>query len=309
MQPESTAVLSGEQPPTSARPSFESSKHLALLEDSEHHRLMLRERLEAEQFKVTTSTTREECVGLLAIGYRTFLLDVNMGDGRKVEGLETLEEIKAECPDAFCAVVTGDPRYRSQARSLRADYYCGKGEDEIEHLLERLNDIYLRRRLDINEQITVRKVGQQLRGPGPSPEDSSADRVLEAASSFSAARQYIDGRIDAGDFPGASLELVLLEPMLRNLAGLSRQFGDGFGIAVYALWNAVLHHPGKDLNADQWRVWQSGLEKVLQRKRLSMDEACQFTQDLEDAGFDTEPPHWRGLAELLDTETHDSGLS
>jgi CheY-like chemotaxis protein len=245
---------------------------------------------------------------LLAYGCRTFLLDIHMGGERKVEGLETLEQIKQECPDAFCAVVTGDQRYRGQALSLRADWYCGKDDSEIEQLIERLNEVYLRRRLDLTDEVTVRRVGSRLREP-PAVAGNPADCLLQQAfERFDFCRKYVDARIADGDFMSAAQELVLLEPIMRALARLSPHCGEGFGIVIHALWNAAVQQPGRELTPDHWNVWQNVLSSVLDRTGLTVPEACRLAEELDEAGFITEPPHWGGIAEILDGLTDDTRL-
>lgn len=293
----------------SAHGEVDYTRALALLEDSPAQRQMLRERLEAEKFNVLTPSGRDDCLNLLAYGCQTFLLDINMGPTRKVEGLETLEDIKRQCPDAFGAIITGDPTYADQAKRLNADWVCGKEPEDIEELVEKLNDVYLRRRLDVKDELTIRKVGVQLRAEAiaHTNEDQAEAAAAACLADLRSRFLYVDARVSEGDLKGAARELVILEPAMRNLASLGWYFGEGFAIVIRALRNSILQHPGQDLTEHQWATWQRVFDAVIAERTLSAADGCRLAKDIDDAGFNTEPPYWPQVTELLDL--NDPGLS
>jgi CheY-like chemotaxis protein len=280
------------------------TRGLALLEDSPVHRQILRERLEAEGYNVLTPESREDCLYLLEFGCRTFLLDINMGAKRKIEGLEALEDIKRICPDAFCALVTGDNRYNDRANSFKADRICGKEEKDIDSLIDSLNELYFRRRFGMKDEPTLRSVGVRLRQE-TMPSEPGNSAVLSAGLAGAAAKslfEFIDAHLREGDPDAAAKELVLLEPPLRDLIALSGTYGEGYGIASRALRNAILQHSASPLTENQWAVWRGVFESLLAEPGLSTREGCRLAGQLDRAGFNTEPPYWPTIAELLNAD-------
>jgi CheY-like chemotaxis protein len=56
--------------------------------------------------------------------YRSYILDINMGQGREQEGLNALERLKDLNEDIFVGVLSGYPnRYRQMAEKLKVDFF------------------------------------------------------------------------------------------------------------------------------------------------------------------------------------------
>lgn len=131
---------------------------VAVLEDSEELKQEIKSTLEHREFVVLTPESQADCLELLSKGCRTFVLDIGLDEmTRRVEGLKTLEAIKAGCPSAFCAVITHQDkaRYKPVAENLRADLFSGKSPDEIKALIERIEVEFLRRRFHLAAQPTL----------------------------------------------------------------------------------------------------------------------------------------------------------
>jgi len=269
------------------------TRDLALLEDSPTQRDGLRVRLEAEGFNVLTPSGHDECLGFLHYGCKTFLLDIDMGGGkRKVEGLETLEDIKKACPDAFCAMVTGNPQFRERARKFGADFFVSKDARDLDTLVEKLNEVYLGRRFDVKGSPTLAAVGRSAR-------HEVIPSLGQVADELRALFPYIRSHVDSRQYREAGLELIILEPGLRQLTQLTRSFGDGFGIAIHALRNAIRNHAGGELRPELWEGWTNIFEKVMNSPRLDSSMSSQLADDLDDLGFATDPPGWQSVADML----------
>ncbi len=282
--------------------TVEYARSLALLEDSHTQKEELKARLESECFNVLTPDSSGQCLELLEFGCRTFLLDVNMGPGRKIEGLEALQDIKRKCQEAFCAVVTGSSTYEATARKFGADLICGKAPDDIDSLIESLNELYLRLRFKLPEPLTLRKVGAGLRveASEQTPEARVTADWRDAVASLKGLFQYVEGRLREQDLHGATRELVLMEPDLRRLLGLSGNFGDGYGIVVRALRNAILQHPGQELTEKQWATWRRVWDVVIAEPMIGTEAACRLATGLDEVGFNTEPPYWQASDRLME---------
>jgi CheY-like chemotaxis protein len=269
------------------------TRDLALLEDSPTQRDSLRVRLEADGFNVLTPSGHSECLGFLHYGCKTFLLDIDMGGGkRRIEGLAALEDIKKACPDAFCAMVTGNPQFREKARKFGADMFISKSEKDLDTLVEKLNVVYLGRRFDVKGPLTLAAIGRSAR-------HEVIPSLGEVADELRALFPYIRSHVDSQQYREAGLELIILEPGLRQLTQLTRSFGDGFGVAIHALRNAIRNHAGGELRSELWEGWTSAFEKVMNSPRLDSSMSSQLADDLDDLGFATEPPGWNIMSDLL----------
>ena len=63
-------------------------------------------------------------------GEKNFILDVDMGPGRRNEGLDALERVKAISPGSFGGVLSNHSDLRWQARNLKADVFVEKSDDK-----------------------------------------------------------------------------------------------------------------------------------------------------------------------------------
>jgi DNA-binding NarL/FixJ family response regulator len=296
------AVTPRRNPTHNSKGQGDHSGRLCLLEDQTLYREILKERFEDAKFTVLTPVSGDECMDYLAEGCRAFVLDIGIYE-RKVEGLDTLERIKEDCPEAFCCVVTGDKRYRAQAYSLHADYFCQREEKDIEELVKKLNHAYMERRWDLRvlESTSVEVLGRHLRSKS-NPVNPVDDVIRQAERNLINAFPYIEAYLAGSDFDGAARQLVLLEPSIRSLARLSSQRGEGFSIVIHALWNGILDPPDTGLRPEHWRTWRRTLDCLLSYKTIDLQEACRLADDLEDSGLTTTPPGWSDVPEALDQD-------
>lgn len=258
--------------------------HVVLLEDLPEIRERLTGHLKSEKFIVHDAHSQEECLEYLDYGCRTFLLDIHMGEKKKIEGLQTLQEIKHRCKEAFCAIVSARiAEYEERARNLGADYICDKEPSDLEGLIDKMNLVFLERQ----PPQAIRQICRDLR----------AGQTLEGDLRGKFA--YIDAAVAAGD-EQASLKLVLLERELSVLVDQASEHGDGFGIAALGLWNAVLHHQGQELTHGQWTAWKHVFDQIMQQPKLLTLTACELVERLEDEGFKTEPPGWTNMNDIFD---------
>lgn len=270
---------------------------VAVLEDSEPVRNTLRLKLEDRKFLVLTLEGKADCLELARAGCRTFVLDIELNEtDRKVEGLETLEAIKLEFPTAFCAIITNRQQYREIAsKNLRADWFSGKSSDEMDGLIERIEQDFLDR----------------LRESSRSSADEVRKSAFEMGSMARAVRRRLawghlaKGRIlasanallQAGPAKnGSTVEdrLALLEPDFRQLLSFRSEIGEGYGILITALWNALLNLAG-EVNEGQVALWGDVFERALESPP-QVEEALALVDLLEDAGFNPDAP---GLGDLL----------
>jgi hypothetical protein len=277
---------------------------LAVLEDMHDDRQILIDRLNSEEFEVLTPKSKQDCLHFLRQGCRLFILDVDMGPGREREGLHTLEELKAECPECFCAIVSGDVRSREQARILGADWIGGKAPEDIEHLIQVLDDVvYVMRRLELTDGLSIHKIAVRLRKLDKRHELTEISGDLTAILSRVRSRfEDVEERLRQRDTPGIAQKLVLIEADMRQLTAAGLPFGDGFGIPARALKNAIVQQFGQELTAEQWQTWKTVFEEVGKRaNELSTDEGIELADELDRAGFNTEPPQWPSIAEILNS--------
>lgn len=96
----------------------------------------------------------------------------------------------------------------------------------------------------------------------------------------------------------ADLNVQSLRPVLRKLF-MCRQIGDGFAAVVNSLISALDNNRGIPLTEPRFSVVQKALLKLRDEPFLSFTSAISVIEDIERAGFSTEPPGFEQLADWL----------
>jgi hypothetical protein len=96
----------------------------------------------------------------------------------------------------------------------------------------------------------------------------------------------------------ADLNVQSLRPVLRKLF-MSRQIGDGFGAVVDSLISALDNNRGMPLSERRFAAVHNVLLKLHDEPFLSFSSAINVIEDIERAGFSTEPPGFEQLADWL----------
>jgi DNA-binding NarL/FixJ family response regulator len=203
---------------------------------------------------------------------RYFILDIVLFEDRAA-GFKALEAIRKVAPDAYCAIVTEDmARVRNVAHNLGADHICGKSEEDLKDLLDRLD--------------------------AGSPLLSEREQALLALTEIRDRSAAIETLLDEQAISQAEHELVTLEPPLSRAFSLT-SLGDEFGAVIDALRFGLVNQPGRQLDRKQWGVWLDVLEKAFTTIPLDGTTALNLAGELDAAGWITEPPSFGLLAEFL----------
>ena len=285
----------------------------AILEDSQDQRRSLRTNLENREFIVLSPSSDEECVRLLDDGCAIFILDASLDcDGRQLQGLRALESIKRKHPSAFCAVITNRPdRVRCQeiAKRLGADWFSGKTPAEIEALIGRIEEEFLRRCFGLGDgsgtgELTKEALGKHLRQAAQGTLEAFSDAVNQVREGMSCAVEALK----RGDQSASEQELVSLEPLIRAILRCHRRIGDGFGMVVSALLNSLINISQTGFSEEKLTSWSKVFDCVVSVQTLSSESAASLVDELEDAGLNPDPPGYEMLTTLLDLALR-NGLS
>lgn len=101
-----------------------------------------------------------------------------------------------------------------------------------------------------------------------------------------------------GDAITADLHVQTLRPLLRRLF-MCRQIGDGFAAVVDGLISAFENNHGLPLIPSRFTAVHNALLKLRDQPFLGFSAAIAAIEDLERAGFSTEPPGFEQLADWL----------
>ena len=119
---------------------------------------------------------------------RYCILDIDMGDDREQEGLDTLEILKKHDKNIFVGLISAYPnRYHRMARRLKADVFRQKSGEIEEDLLYVLDKILKKKQHDI--QRIRERISLQI--DLPQHEIDFVDRGLENDINFQAYQEYL----------------------------------------------------------------------------------------------------------------------
>jgi len=96
----------------------------------------------------------------------------------------------------------------------------------------------------------------------------------------------------------ADLYIQTLRPTLRRLF-MCREIGDGFAALIDALISAFENNHGLPLDSSHLSAVQAALLKLRDQPFLAFSAAARAIEDLERAGFSTEPPGFEHFADWL----------
>jgi DNA-binding response OmpR family regulator len=142
---------------------------LVIMEDNIRIARGLERHFEKHNFKVNVVNGKDEALDVLRKSESlipNFILDINMGDVRTLEGLSLARDIKRERPEAFVVIYTAFGQHKDQAEKFNVDLFLEKNydyEDDLEHLrsallkhsekvlVDNLSRLYSEHTLDANE--------------------------------------------------------------------------------------------------------------------------------------------------------------
>ena len=132
---------------------------VVVMEDSEITQDAIRKVLEKEfDLEVKIVESKEEAIRLAENQeLQYYILDVNMGNNRRQEGIDALEVIKAINENSFVSILTGypTPNIQKMASNLGVDFYKKKSvhlEDDIREIASQIKQ-HKRELLEENLQI------------------------------------------------------------------------------------------------------------------------------------------------------------
>ena len=113
------------------RSRTEALRTIAIMEDVEVIARFVRRQLSAENYNVLLAHGASDCEILAAHGCRTFILDIDMGEGRSEEGLSVLSRLKLLYPRIFCILLTNHRDLRKAALDLGCDAFLNKSGTDL----------------------------------------------------------------------------------------------------------------------------------------------------------------------------------
>jgi CheY-like chemotaxis protein len=106
---------------------IEDACRIGVMEENESHVEDIRDALESRGFSCVPIPNPEKAVFLAEVEHLIgFILDVNMGEGREQEGLDTLDDLKSLDRDTFVVVYSTHPDLVEKAIRSGADFAIEK---------------------------------------------------------------------------------------------------------------------------------------------------------------------------------------
>ncbi|EGB14342.1 response regulator receiver protein [Pseudodesulfovibrio mercurii] len=108
-----------------------SQPKILVVDDEKHIRMLYREELEADGYKVATSDGEEDILDVIARENPTIvILDIKLGVNRS--GLDLLQEIRTKDQQIPVILSTAYDSFQHDLKSIAADYYVVKSVDLTE---------------------------------------------------------------------------------------------------------------------------------------------------------------------------------